>query len=99
MKLQNDVTAQMTEIQRLKGKTSAMSDQQRALSHTLTKPLITTFDIIELLEPTFLYQTSRTQVLCFCVCVHACGATSRAAKGSEARVHETGRAAKRGEEK
>lgn len=31
MKLQDDVTAQMTEIQRLKGKTSACVGQQRAL--------------------------------------------------------------------
>ena len=91
MKLQSEVTSQITEIQRLEGRgTSSLSDQQRALSD----PLVKTFNVsVEICNALIRSELNLSKLLCVCVAVN------RAAKGAEAGVHQTGGAAERSEEK
>lgn len=86
MKLQSDVTAQMAEVQRLRG-------EARPAEGALKLTLMSASHLCAL--QFFLKVHPFPTLLCF----YGGGVANRAADGAEARVHEARRAAERSEEK
>lgn len=89
IKLQDDVSAQMTEIQRLKGKASPWLGRQRAHRSSVHPSVDRT---------TFSAKNPLEKLSKLTSWVHVGVVANRASEGAEARVNEAGGAAQRSEE-